>query len=114
MKIEFLYFKDGCPNYKKAYLNLLEVLKEEEVFAEIELINIKTNDDAKNHKFVGSPSIRINGKDIDEEKAELDKNYDPTLRLCARKCRVYNIDGKIVGVPTKEFIRKAIKSQLNT
>jgi len=73
MKIEFLYF-DGCPSYKIAFQYLNEVLEEENIGsesdyehrAEIEKIKVKSEEEAKRLKFLGSPSIRINGKDLDQ------------------------------------------------
>lgn len=99
MKIDFLYF-DGCPSYKVALRNLEEVIEELGVKAEIERINIEDNEMANEHKFFGSPTIRINGKDVDPSAEET-----TTYR---RGCRIYITEEGIKGVPTKEMIKKAI------
>ncbi len=102
MKIEFLYF-DGCPNHQKAYELLSEVLREEQQPIEIDRIEIKNDEEAQQHKFIGSPTIRINGMDIDLSASE--------KQTYAKTCRVYVIDGKLSGLPTKKMIREALHKQ---
>jgi hypothetical protein len=63
VKVEFLYFK-SCPGHKQALVNLRAVLKETKLAAELLLINVTLAQAAK-VGFQGSPSIRVNGKDID-------------------------------------------------
>lgn len=101
MKIDFLYF-EGCPSYKIAYKYLKEVLEEEKIDAEIEKIHVSNDELAKKLKFLGSPTIRINGKDIDKSAQEL-KDF-------GIKCRIYFSDGEIMGYPSKEVIRSALKA----
>jgi hypothetical protein len=96
MKIEFFYFED-CPSYKKALKNLKEVLGEEKEGTELEIIRINSPEEAKKYNFQGSPSVKIDGEDWEE------KNDTPSLR-----CRLYMIDGKLTGVPSKEFIREKL------
>ena len=102
MTIEFLYF-DGCPNHQKAYALLLEVLREEQQPIRIERIEIKDDADAQKYKFVGSPTIRIDGNDIDPSASE-NRSY-------VKACRVYEIEGRLSGLPTKEIIRKALNGR---
>ncbi len=96
MKIEFFYFED-CPSYKKALKNLKEVLVEKNGGKELEIIRINSPEEAKKYNFQGSPSINIDGKDWEE------KNDIPRMQ-----CRLYKIDGKLSGVPSKEFIREKL------
>ena len=97
MKVEFFYF-DGCPSHEPAYENLKEVLLEKGIESEIESIKVNSTDDAAKLRFQGSPSIRIDGKDI--EGKEEGYSYS---------CRVFEIDGKLTGVPTKEYLSDKIK-----
>lgn len=97
--IEFLYFED-CPFYKKAEEVLDQVLLEADLRTNVVKKNIATSDMARAEKFVGSPSIRVNGLDI-----------DPAGRnstTYARMCRVYWIKGGFLGWPTKEMLLAAI------
>jgi hypothetical protein len=100
MKVEFLYF-DGCPNHKRAFEILKGVLEEENLYTEIYSVNVNSEEKAKELQFLGSPTIRINGLDIDKESR--------SLTDFGVKCRIYVIEGKIMGVPSKEMIRDAIR-----
>lgn len=99
MKIEFLYF-DGCPSHETAFRYLNEVLKEERIEAEVQRIKVENNEEAKKLRFLGSPSVRINGKDIDKNAQK--------LRDYGMRCRVYLTEKGILGYPPKKMIRKAI------
>ena len=69
MKVELLYF-DGCPSHEKALEILREVRAEMLPDMEIDKINVEDDETARVQEFLGSPSIRVNGIDI-----------DPTARL---------------------------------
>jgi len=99
LKIRFLYFK-GCPNARPALKLLKEVLKEKNIKDKIEVIEIKSEEDAKKYKFLGSPSIQINGLDIEKQK----HNSPPVFG-----CRVYKTKDGYSGVPSKEMILKALE-----
>lgn len=96
-KVEFLYFK-SCPGHKQALINLKAALKESNVNANLELINVTTEAQAARVGFQGSPSIRVDGKDMDGRNEG--HSYG---------CRVYQIDGKLTPTPTKEFIREKLR-----
>ena len=96
MKIEFLYF-DGCPNHETALTNLKEVLSEAGIKDDIEIINIEKPKDATKHRFLGSPSIRINDKDLEITE---DESTEYSMR-----CRRYKNDDVMEGFPSKELIK---------
>lgn len=104
MKIEFLYF-DGCPNHEKALALLREVLQQKTIETSIDLIEIKDDEDAARHKFVGSPTIRVDGTDIDPVKGK------PAY---AKTCRVYTIEGKLTGLPSRKMIEDAVRKAART
>jgi hypothetical protein len=95
-KIEFLYF-EGCPSYKKALENLRAALAEDNIEAEIKLIRVDSPEKAEALGFYGSPSIRVDGVDLEGKRGEY--NYS---------CRIYEIKGQSTGVPTKEYIREKL------
>jgi len=97
-KIEFLYF-EGCPSYNVALKNLEEVLAEENFEADIEMINVDSLEKAAQFSFLGSPSIRVNGKDLESKNGG--SSYS---------CRIYTINGQKTGTPTREFIREKIRA----
>lgn len=100
MKIEFLY-SDGCPFAISAETNLAEVLFEEEINPHIERVYIASHEQALEHRFLGSPTIRVNGMDI-EPHARDSTDYGIRCRLYFCNC------GTMVNWPSKDMIRKAI------
>ena len=101
MKIDFLYFED-CPSHEQALERLRKVLGEEAVETEVAVTEVTTEEQALDLEFVGSPTIRIEGQDI-----------DPPLQQpgYALSCRTYHLeDGRISPLPSEEMIRRGIKS----
>ncbi len=95
--IEILYF-DGCPNHEPTLL-AREVVAELGLAAEIRQVRIQTPEEATERRFLGSPSVRVNGKDIEPE-ARGSEDF-------ALGCRMY---GKS-GVPAKELLVAAIRGE---
>ncbi|HEX4518183.1 MAG TPA: hypothetical protein VH063_01250 [Gaiellaceae bacterium] len=98
-KIELLYW-DGCPSYPEA-LDLLErVLAEQGVAAEVEVHEVHSHEEAEALHFPGSPTILVDGRDVDQEGAD----GQPSL-----SCRIYRLpDGRVSPVPSREQLEKAI------
>lgn len=103
MKIEFLYF-EGCPSSEPAYGLLRECLKERSLLESIDIqkVIVKTPEKAAELHFLGSPSIRVNGFDIEKQK-----NED-----FAFSCRIYEEGGKKSGIPSKNLINKALEESI--
>ncbi len=99
MKIELLYF-EGCPSYQRALQNLKEVLAEEGIDATVELIEIRSPEEAEARRFLGSPTIQIDGVDLEGPEA--------VGSGVGFGCRVYVHDGQTAGWPSKEQIRAAL------
>jgi DNA-binding transcriptional ArsR family regulator len=99
--IEFLYFREGCPSWEEAKRNLEEVLVEEGIEAEVVEREITTEEDAVRHRFLGSPTILIDGRDIEEGARGAE-----TFQV---GCRVYRTEEGLTGVPPKEMIRRALQ-----
>ena len=97
MKIEFYYF-ENCPSYEISLQNLKDVIKDSAVNAELDIIRIDSVEDAEKFTFQGSPSIKINGKDIEDRNDTYSFN-----------CRLYKIEGKLTGVLTKEYLLLKLK-----
>lgn len=99
MKIEVLYFS-GCPNHAPAVERLQAVLAAEGVAADVVEIEVNDVATAKSLRFLGSPTIRVNGTDVE---APLDVESPTGL-----SCRTY-VDGVIrEGVPPIGLIRRAV------
>lgn len=100
MNIQFLYFPD-CPSHQDAIKRLRTVLDEMAQFAFIETIRIDTEEEAQHYQFVGSPTIRINGHDIDPVPPSA--NY-------GLSCRIYQWeDGRFSPLPSPDMIRRGIE-----
>ena len=101
MKVELLYF-DGCPSYEALLPVLRELLAGEGVEDEIELRQVETAEDAERERFLGSPSIRVNGSDI-EPHAEDRHDY-------GLKCRLYRNPDGLTGIPTEKWLVAALRN----
>ncbi len=94
MLIEVL-FVPGCPNHGPAVENLRKLLRSEGIDAPIREVAITDEATACSLKFLGSPTVRINGRDI-ESTAQ---------RSYGLACRVYSGGS---GVPPLELLQQAI------
>ena len=99
MKLELYYFGD-CPSYTRALENVQEALRLEGLPQNVALIRVESEADAQAKRFVGSPTIRIDGVDVEGAAAE-EKGY-------GYACRVYADNGKSTGWPSIEKIREAL------
>ena len=97
MKIEVLYVPN-CPNHALAIQRLSEVLTAEKIEANLSEVLVSSAAMAHALKFPGSPTIRINGNDIEPQTEER-----PSFGLM---CRLYSDAG---GVPSHQRLRDAIR-----
>ncbi len=98
-KISFLY-SDDCPSHPEALTRLRKIMDQEGITAEIEIINVRTNEEAVAYHFRGSPTILIDGQDIDPSSVE----------GFGLACRAYRLeDGRISPLPSESMIRKALR-----
>jgi len=99
LKILFLYSED-CPSHEQALQRLRKVMNEEGMRNEIEILRVETSEEAEKLKFIGSPTILIDGRDIDP----------PTNPYYALTCRAYRLeDGRMSPLPSEAMIRQAIR-----
>ncbi len=100
MKVELLYWR-GCPSYPEAQRLVEEVLARAGVEAAVELREVESDEQAARLRFPGSPTIRIDGRDVDPAGAAA----PPGLT-----CRIYHLpDGRVSPVPTREQIDAALE-----
>jgi hypothetical protein len=72
MKIRVLYF-DGCPSYEPALATICEVIDEQNLEAEIEWVRVNSAEEAIAQRFLGSPTVQINGVDVEGLSASTGK-----------------------------------------
>ena len=99
MKIELLCI-DECPNVDKTEIAILKVLSSLDIAASVRKIVIRTPQEAAQYRFLGSPSIQINGTDIEPSR----RNDSPVLG-----CRIYRENQHASGTPSEELIRAAVQ-----
>ena len=99
MKIE-LYFWEGCPSHPEAKALLEDVLAERGIDDPIELREVLTHDDAVALRFPGSPTIRVDGRDVDPAGAHAPSSLS---------CRVYRFpDGRVSPIPSRQQLEEAL------
>jgi hypothetical protein len=99
MKIEFLFWRE-CPSHPEARALLADVLAARGLDVDVEELEVTTNEEAQRLSFPGSPTIRVDGRDIDPGAA----NSRPALN-----CRIYHLpDGRVSPVPTREQLEEAL------
>lgn len=95
MKIEVLYF-EGCPNHAPAVDRLKTVLRQAGLTTAVSEIEVIDDSAAKTLNFFGSPTIRVNGLDIEpDSRGTTDTGF---------ACRRY-----ADGLPSEEMIRTALR-----
>ncbi len=101
LRIEILSF-DGCPNRDVALQRLHAAIDAEHVTAEVTEVRVKDPAAAKSLRFLGSPTVRVNGVDV-----------EPSARSSDRfgfMCRTYLTERGAEGAPSIEIIRAALRS----
>lgn len=101
MDIKVLYYEE-CPSHDQALDRLKQVLADEDVTDPIEVIKVETEEQAQQWRFVGSPTILLDGEDIVPPPA------DASFHLTCRAYRLEN--GRISPLPSVETIRRAVQS----
>jgi hypothetical protein len=100
-EILFLYWED-CPSHSDARQLLGEVLAEQGLDITVKEVEVLTEEDAERLEFPGSPTIRVNGVDVDPEGA--------AHMGTALTCRLYRLeDGRPSPLPSREMIRRALR-----
>ena len=101
MRVELLHIPD-CPNSRIAARLLKEILREHGLPQKIAEVSVTDFAQAEALAFTGSPTIRVDGKDVDPAYPE--QGYR------GLSCRTYIVDGKRQGVPSHAMISLAIRS----
>ena len=98
MRVEVLYVSE-CPSHAAAVKLVRDVLAAQGVATPIHEVLVRDEGMANELKFPGSPTIRINGRDVAGES--------PTAKNFALSCRLYP-GSKQIGLPPAEVIHRAV------
>ncbi|HSI80408.1 MAG TPA: hypothetical protein VK919_07130 [Solirubrobacterales bacterium] len=98
-KVELLWWS-GCPSTDEALATLRDEMREVGLDpGAVEVRAVETDGEAEREAFVGSPTIRIDGRDV----------QDPGGEPIGLTCRVYRLrDGRISPVPDPADVREAL------
>jgi hypothetical protein len=98
--VELLYF-DGCPNFERLLPRLQALVDEHSPGERVELRRIESPDAAKRERFLGSPTIRVDGVDV-EPAASTRSDF-------GLKCRLYRNAGRQIDIPAEQWIVAALR-----
>lgn len=112
--IEVLYF-EGCPHHEAFLPHLRELLTAHGITAEVTLVQIETDEEAQENRFLGSPTVRVDGHDVEPATAErehrdshVNQGRDSASHY-AMQCRMYpSADGIASGFPRDQWILDAL------
>lgn len=98
VRVVLRYF-DGCPHWQIAHDRLRQVLRKEGL-PDVELVleRVETVEDAERLRFVGSPTILMNGRDP----------FGGTEANFGLSCRIFQTPEGLAGSPTPEQLREAL------
>jgi hypothetical protein len=104
-QVELLFWR-GCPSHPQALAQLRGVMDELGLDPDQILVReVETDEGAGHERFVGSPTIRIDGADV----------QDPGEEPAALTCRVYHRrDGRISPLPDPADVRDALHNAMTT
>jgi hypothetical protein len=100
--VEILYF-DGCPNQETLLPHLRSLLRHTGVADTIQLRRVEDDDAARLERFLGSPTVRVNGRDV-EPGADARTDF-------GLKCRLYQTPTGLRGSPLDEWLLDAVAQQ---
>jgi hypothetical protein len=104
-RVELLFW-DGCPSHPQALEELRAAMAALGLDPDQVLVReVDTEQGADRERFVGSPTIRIDGADL----------QDPGNEPAALSCRVYHRrDGRVSPVPDPADVRDALRNAMTT
>lgn len=98
-RVEILYFED-CPNHEPARALVERVAAELRVEPEIHNVAVPDPAAATKLRFLGSPTVRVDGRDVEPDADE--------RRDFVFSCRVYRSEQGLSGQPQERWIREAL------
>jgi hypothetical protein len=99
-RVELLYL-DGCPNHEPLQARVSELVSAYKLQATIEPVLVHSDEEARARHFLGSPSLRINGVDVEPgagERADF-----------GMKCRLFLTPQGLRGTPSDAWVLAALE-----
>ena len=104
-RVEFLWWEE-CPSWERALEDLHAAMRDAGLDPRaIERVRVRDEADAERLRFPGSPTIRIDGADVEPVGRD-----EPTGLLC----RVYRrSDGRVSPLPDPERVKRALAAAIS-
>ena len=101
--VEIFYFV-GCPHVEDARrtvaAGIAQACAAEPV--QVRLVEIADEMEARQQRFLGSPTVRVDGRDVEESSLARDD--------FGLQCRVYDVEGGRTGAPPAEWVTAALRN----
>jgi hypothetical protein len=97
--VELLTF-DGCPNEEATIVLVAELARELGLEPDVQLIEVRDSAMATRLRFLGAPTIRIDGRDV-EPAADDRRDY-------GLGCRLYQTPAGLSRTPDRAWVRSAL------
>ncbi len=98
-RVEILYF-DGCPNLEPTRALVERLARELGVEPQVDLVQVPDAEAASRLRFLGSPTVRVNGRDVESgAAARADFVFS---------CRIYSGEHGVSGQPDPRSLREAL------
>ncbi len=98
VRVEILARED-CPNRDMAIIVVERVVDEIGVPAEIQIVDVVDDEEAAEYRVLGSPTVLVDGRDVDPE---------PMYDVFSADDRLYRTPRGPCGWPEAEWIRDAL------
>ena len=98
-RVEILYFQ-GCPNHEPTLALVERLATELQIEPEIRLVEVTDPETAVELRFLGSPTVRVDGADVEPGAAE--------RRDFALSCRIYRSERGVAEQPDEGWVREAL------
>jgi len=103
MDVELLFI-DGCPNWREELDELRQILRTHGQPDEVSLVKVASREDAERLRFAGSPTVRVDGRDVDPNPPQTGFNIE---------CRIYWVEGRAVRRPPHAWVIEALRNSEN-
>jgi hypothetical protein len=98
--VELLYF-DGCPNREALLQRLRELLRSAGAGNRVQVRRIPDEPAAVRERFLGSPTVRVDGRDVEPGASQRDD--------FGMKCRLYETRDGPRATPPNKWILAALE-----
>ena len=102
-RVEVLVF-EGCPNVDATIERARAAVVDTRVTANVQVVWIEGDEEAKRLRFLGSPTVRVDGVDVDPGATDRE-NF-------GIQCRVYAVGGRFEGAPPADWISAALRGDV--